>query len=120
MDEASDLRRKRFDLHGRVALISGAASGMGRASAIALAQHGADLLLADLNADGLARTAEVITGLGRRAVAVAGDVSNADSIQTSCMYIDHIVVASDWFTLLRRMYEPSFSSASRYAAASSS
>ena len=82
LDEASDLRRKRFDLHGRVALISGAASGMGRASAIALAQHGADLLLADLNADGLARTAEVITGLGRRAVAVAGDVSNADSIQT--------------------------------------
>jgi len=41
-----------FDPTGLMALIAGAASGMGRASAQALADHGADPLLADLNADG--------------------------------------------------------------------
>jgi NAD(P)-dependent dehydrogenase (short-subunit alcohol dehydrogenase family) len=73
--------RARFDLHGRVAVVSGAASGMGRATAVALAEHGADVLLADLNAEGLARTAETIAGLGRRAEAVAGDVSDPASIR---------------------------------------
>ncbi len=56
----------RFDLTGRVALISGAASGMGRAAALALAEHGADLLLADLNTAGLQRTETEIRALGRR------------------------------------------------------
>lgn len=70
-----------FDLSGRVALISGAASGMGRASSLALAEHGADLLLADLNADGVARTAAEIEGLGRRAIPVTCDVSNITQIR---------------------------------------
>ena len=38
-----------FDLTGRVALVSGAAQNMGRASAIALAEIGADLLITDIN-----------------------------------------------------------------------
>jgi len=70
-----------FDLTGRVALISGAASGMGRASSLALAEHGADLLLADLNAEGLARTAADIQKLGRKAVPVACDISNIAQIR---------------------------------------
>jgi NAD(P)-dependent dehydrogenase (short-subunit alcohol dehydrogenase family) len=70
-----------FDLSGRVALISGAASGMGRASSLALAEHGADLLLADLNADGLARTAADVADLGRKAIAVTCDVSNIAQIR---------------------------------------
>ena len=49
-----------FDLTGRVAIVSGSASGMGRAMALALAEAGADLLLADRNADGLRQTAETI------------------------------------------------------------
>jgi NAD(P)-dependent dehydrogenase (short-subunit alcohol dehydrogenase family) len=70
-----------FDLSGRVAVISGAASGMGRASALALAEHGADLLLADLNAEGLQQTAAAITALGRRAIPVTCNVSDPVAIR---------------------------------------
>lgn len=70
-----------FDLTGRVALVSGAASGMGRAMALALAEHGADLVLADLNGDGAAATAEQIRAIGRRAVPVTCDVARPDSVR---------------------------------------
>lgn len=69
-----------FDLTGRVAVISGAASGMGRASALALAEHGADLLIADLNEEGLNQTARDIEALGRRAVPFSGSVSDLGHI----------------------------------------
>ena len=46
-----------FDLDGRVALVSGAASGMGRQMAIAFAEVGADLVLADINSEGMQDTA---------------------------------------------------------------
>ena len=42
-----------FDLSGRVAVVSGAASGLGKAMATALAEVGADLVLADINPEGL-------------------------------------------------------------------
>jgi NAD(P)-dependent dehydrogenase (short-subunit alcohol dehydrogenase family) len=84
MDQAvtkvEDTPMNRFDLSHRVALVSGAASGLGRASALALAEHGADLLLADINTDGLQRTADDISASGRRAVAVACDVSDPKAI----------------------------------------
>jgi len=64
-----------FDLTGRVALVSGAASGMGRAMALALAEAGADLMLADLNADGAEATAGQARALGRQAFSRACDVS---------------------------------------------
>ena len=44
-----------FSLEGRVALVTGAAQGMGRAMALAFAEAGADLLIADIKADGLKR-----------------------------------------------------------------
>jgi NAD(P)-dependent dehydrogenase (short-subunit alcohol dehydrogenase family) len=69
-----------FDLSGRVAVVSGAAQGMGKAASLALAEHGADLWLLDLNADGANATARQIEALGRRATAVACDVSNLDQI----------------------------------------
>jgi NAD(P)-dependent dehydrogenase (short-subunit alcohol dehydrogenase family) len=69
-----------FDLTGRVAVISGAASGMGRASALALAEHGADLLLADLNEAGLQQTTREVEALGRRAVPFSGSVSDLGHI----------------------------------------
>jgi NAD(P)-dependent dehydrogenase (short-subunit alcohol dehydrogenase family) len=70
-----------FDLTGRVALVSGAASGMGRAMSLALAEHGADLVLADINAEGMKRTADSITALGRRAVPVTCDISQPAQIR---------------------------------------
>ena len=69
-----------FDLSGRVALVSGAASGMGRAMAIGFAEVGADLLLADVNAEGVGRTAEHITGLGRRAIPVTCDITDLGAL----------------------------------------
>lgn len=77
-----------FDLSGKVALISGAASGLGRASALALAEQGADLLLADLNTAGLEQTAREIHALGRRAIPVTCDVSSPERIQDLFAILD--------------------------------
>ena len=73
-----------FDLSGRVALVSGAASGMGKAMAIAFAEAGADLMMADLNEAGMSETAGEIEQLGRRAVPVVCNVS--DSTQIEAMF----------------------------------
>lgn len=70
-----------FDLTGRVALVSGAASGMGRQMALALAEVGADLVLADINETGMEDTARDIGALGRRAVSVFCDVSQPNQIR---------------------------------------
>lgn len=64
------------DLGGRVALITGAASGQGRAAALLFAQHGADIVIADIDGDGAAETVEGVEALGRKAVAVHADVSS--------------------------------------------
>jgi len=69
-----------FDLTGRVAMVSGAASGMARAMSLALAEHGADLMILDINAEGLERTADDIRRLGRRAVAATCNVSDPHAI----------------------------------------
>src|SRR5947209_12151221 len=77
-----------FDLTGRVALVSGAAQGLGRAMSLALAEAGADLVLADRNAAGLQRTAETIAALGRKAVPVTCDVSEPAQIRTLFAELD--------------------------------
>jgi len=77
-----------FDLSGRVALVSGAASGMGKAMSLALAEHGADLMLADLNTEGLEQTAQEIRAHGRRAVAVTCNVSHYGPIRELFQKLD--------------------------------
>ena len=77
-----------FDLTGRVALVSGAAQGMGRASAIALAEIGADLLITDINEPGLMDTAETIRKLGRRVVPAVYDVWNEEQIRAMYGQVD--------------------------------
>lgn len=69
-----------FDLTGRVAVVSGAAQGMGQASARALAQAGADLMLIDRNLAGAEATAAEIRQLGRRASVSDCNVSDPDAI----------------------------------------
>jgi len=61
---------------GKIAFVSGAASGLGRATAIGLAHEGARLVLFDRDAAGLAQTAAACQG----AVAVAGDASSATDV----------------------------------------
>ncbi|MBM3459297.1 MAG: SDR family oxidoreductase, partial [Armatimonadetes bacterium] len=70
-----------FDLSGKVALVTGAASGMGRAMSLALAQHGADLVVVDRNQAGLDATAAEIAALGRRVVPQVRDVSQIDQVR---------------------------------------
>ena len=55
-----------FDLNGKVALVTGAAQGMGRAMALALAEAGADLMIVDRNEDGATKTAALVGAYGRR------------------------------------------------------
>jgi len=64
------------DLSGRAALITGAASGIGRASAIAFAAAGASVALVDIDGDGLADTAEAARALEARAEALVADVTD--------------------------------------------
>jgi len=75
------MSKELFDLSGRVGLVSGAAQGMGRAMALALAEAGADLMLADINNAGAEKTAEQISRLGRRAIAVTCNVSQPEQIK---------------------------------------
>jgi NAD(P)-dependent dehydrogenase (short-subunit alcohol dehydrogenase family) len=79
---------KIFDLKGRVALVSGAASGMGRAMSLALAEAGADVMLADRNRDGVQKTAEDIAGMGQRAAPVTCDVSDPEQIRALFARLD--------------------------------
>ena len=77
-----------FDLSGRVALVTGAAQGMGRAMAVGFAEAGADLMICDLNADGLQATADQITGLGRRAIPIASDITDIKQVRAMFARLD--------------------------------
>lgn len=61
-------------LDGRVALVTGASRGLGRAMALALAEAGADVALVARSRDDLRDTASAVIGLGRRALALPTDV----------------------------------------------
>jgi NAD(P)-dependent dehydrogenase (short-subunit alcohol dehydrogenase family) len=80
--------RQMFDLTGRVALVSGAARGLGRAMAVALAEAGADLMLADRDVAGGNDTAQEIGRLGRRAIAVQCDVAEPAQIRETFVRLD--------------------------------
>jgi short-subunit dehydrogenase len=64
------------DLTNRRALVTGASSGIGRALALELARHGCDVVIVARREDRLAEVAEEIKRLGRRAVCVAGDITD--------------------------------------------
>jgi len=64
-----------MELANKVAVITGGASGIGRATALAMARRGADLVLADVNDGRLAEVGAAIERLGRRALTVHCDVA---------------------------------------------
>lgn len=68
-------------LEGKVALITGAASGMGRASSILFAKEGARIVAADLNLEGAGETVKTITAAGGKAIAVKSDISDEAQVQ---------------------------------------
>jgi len=68
-----------IDMTGKAALVTGAASGLGRATAIKLAQAGADLFLVDLNEEGLKETEGTIAKAGIKVVISATDLSDPET-----------------------------------------
>lgn len=70
-----------FRLDGKVALVTGASSGLGVAFAQALAEAGADVALGARRVEKLAETAALVESTGRRAIAVATDVADPASCQ---------------------------------------
>ena len=64
-----------FSLEGKTAIVTGGSKGIGRAIALAFAEHGADLVIAARSAGPLEATANEIRALGRRAVTVVADMA---------------------------------------------
>ncbi len=76
-DFGADSYKGSGKLTGKVALITGGDSGIGRAVALAFAREGADVLISYLNEDDDAQeTVRVVTGEGRKALAVPGDIQD--------------------------------------------
>ena len=77
-----------IDLSGRVALVTGASRGIGRACAKRLAQAGADVIINYVSSRAAAmELAQEIDALGRRAVVVKADVSEQDDVQSMMEFI---------------------------------
>jgi len=68
-------------LEGKVAVITGAADGIGRATAVLFAREGARLILADINEPGLKETLELVKGAGREAIIKRTDVSIEEEVK---------------------------------------
>ncbi|MCX4093566.1 SDR family oxidoreductase [Nocardia sp. alder85J] len=69
-----------FRVDGRVAVVTGAGRGIGAATALALAEAGADVAIAARTAEQLEEVAGKIRALGRRVVTVAADLSDLDAV----------------------------------------
>jgi NAD(P)-dependent dehydrogenase (short-subunit alcohol dehydrogenase family) len=67
-------------LAGRIALVTGAANGIGRASALRLAREGAHLALVDREAEALGAVASAVEALGVPALAIAADWTDGDAV----------------------------------------
>jgi 3-oxoacyl-[acyl-carrier protein] reductase len=78
---AGHLKGAGMNLQGKVAFITGAAQGIGRAIALALAEVGADIAGGDVNLERMQETAKEIEALGRQALALRIDVSDPASVK---------------------------------------
>jgi NAD(P)-dependent dehydrogenase (short-subunit alcohol dehydrogenase family) len=79
-----------FDLTGRVALVTGGGTGIGRATALLLAERGADVAIAGRRAEPLEKTAADIRALGVKALAVPADVRKPEQARAM---VDTVVEA---------------------------
>ena len=78
-----------IDLSGRVALVTGASRGIGRACAVRLAEAGADVVINYVTSRAAAmEVGQEISAIGRRAVVVKADISEADDVQSMVEFVD--------------------------------
>jgi len=68
-------------LKGKVAVVTGGSGALGRADALALAEAGADIALADIILDDAKRTAKAIEAMGRKSSVIKMDVTNPDEVE---------------------------------------
>ncbi|MFM0554679.1 SDR family oxidoreductase [Paraburkholderia sediminicola] len=74
---------RKWNYEGKVAFVTGAANGIGQATALAFAQEGADVVVVDLSEEGVKATAQMIEQEGVRALAVKCDVSKPEDVQAA-------------------------------------
>jgi citronellol/citronellal dehydrogenase len=74
-------------LNGQVALVTGGGTGMGRATAIEMARCGADVVVLGRRAEPIEDCANIIRGLGRKAVAISADIRLPDQIDSAMLRI---------------------------------
>ena len=72
-----------MNLNNKIAIVTGAGQGIGKAIAIRLANAGADIAIMDLNMDAAASVAREIEGIGRKALAVKADVSQSNDVNAA-------------------------------------
>ena len=70
-----------FDLSGKVAVVTGGGSGIGRLICEAMAEYGADVACCDLKKDRARETVDLISGFKRRFMVIEADVSRPDRVQ---------------------------------------
>jgi len=99
--------RSMFDLAGRVALVIGAGSGIGQASAFGLAAHGADVVAADLNTEAAESTAQQIVAEGGRASHLNLDMRDPASVAAAVAQTGapDILVITPSINVRRRFFE---------------
>lgn len=88
-------QRVMLPLSGRVAVITGAGSGIGRATALKLAREGADVVCVDIAADSAARTQQLCELLGARAWAKTVDVGSAKAMEALAKWVEQTLGGAD-------------------------
>jgi len=83
------------NLSGKTVLVTGAASGIGRETALAFARRGASLVIGDVNEAGLGETAEQIRALGREVLAERVDVASGEAMRAFAAAVHARVPAVD-------------------------
>ena len=68
-------------LQDKIALVTGAASGIGRATSLVMAREGARVVVSDINAEGAEATLSAIKDLGGQGIFIHADVSKAEDVQ---------------------------------------
>ena len=90
MSENGPMSLGRFDLTGKVALVTGAAAGLGHAMALGLAGAGADVAVSDVDEAGIRATSREIEALGRRSLAIVCNNAHRDQIMEMFAQVDRV------------------------------